>query len=215
MNQVLKTKQKQKQHLLERVLTQQVQLISLKELVLMAGFVFGGAALRAGMQVLPSVEPITFFALLAGWLFGRTKGFAVGASSLYVSNFLVFGGQGPWTLPQALAFGAAGWLGGLMSKRLRYIEAIGFMLAATLVFELIMNFYSGLFFGGNILLAFFTGSVFAGIHLVSNLGFALALPAAGRQLQKYGGFHEKGFIARSTRLLNRPAEPARQPGTKG
>jgi len=194
---------KQKQSLLQRLLSQQLQIISLKELLLMSGFVIGASALRAGMQFLPSVEPITFFAVLSGWLFGRTKGFAVGASSLYVSNFFVFGGQGPWTIVQALSFGIAGWLGGLASKRLRYVEAIGYMLGATIVFEIIMNVFSGMFFGGNVLLAFFTGSLFAGFHLISNLVFALLLPSAGRQIQKYGGFHEKGFIARSTRALAR------------
>ena len=69
------------------------------------------------MQAVPSAEPLTFFAILAGWLFGRNKGFLAGASSLYISNFFMFGGQGPWSIFQAVGFGIAGWLGGTLRKK--------------------------------------------------------------------------------------------------
>jgi energy-coupling factor transport system substrate-specific component len=196
----LKGVQRTRQSLVQRLLQQQLQILSLKEALLMGGFIIGAAGLRAAMQFMPSVEPITFFAILSGWLLGGRKGFVVGASALYVSNFLCFGGQGPWTVFQGLAFGIAGYMGGFISKRLTYIESIIYMLGATIVFELILNVFSGVFFGGNILLAFFTGAIFAGIHLVSNLVFAFLLPAAGRQLAK-GGFHEKGFLSRGARAL--------------
>ncbi len=199
-----------KQPLLQKLLSKELQIISLKEALVMVGFVIGAAGLRAGMQFLPSVEPITFFAILSGWLLGKNKGVVVGAGALYASNFLVFGGQGPWTIVQAFAFGAAGYMGGFISKRLTYIEAILYMLGATVVFEIILNVFSGIFFGGNIILAFFTGSLFAGIHIISNLVFAFLLPVAGRQLKK-GGFHEKNFLARHAAILNRKlglSEPA-------
>ncbi len=199
--QLLKLKTKQKSSLIHKLLSQQLQIISLKEALVMAGFIGLAAGLRAGMQFMPSVEPITFFAVLSGWLFGWRKGFIVGASSLYLSNFICFGGQGPWTPFQAVAFGAAGFLGGLISKRLTYIEAIGYMLGATIVFEIIMNAFSGIFFGGNIFLAFFTGIIFSAIHIVSNLVFAFMLPSVGHQVRKYGGFHEKGFFAGAARRL--------------
>ncbi len=169
----------------------------------MSMFVMLGAGLRAAMQFIPSVEPVTFFAVLAGWLFGSIRGFMVGATTLYVSNFLVFGGQGPWTPFQAISFGIAGLLGGLISKRMRYIEAIGCMLAATIVFELIMNLFSGIFFGGNILLAFFTAGYFIVVHVISNISFALLMPVVGRKMRDFGGFHEKGFISRVAGTLAR------------
>jgi len=189
--------------LMQRLLQQQLQIIKLKELLTLCGFVVGAAALRAAMQGLPSVEPITFFAMLGGMLFGRVKGFMVGAGSLYISNFLVFGGQGPWTPVQALAFGVAGFLGGLVSRRRGLLEAVGYMLAATLIFEIIMNTFSGLFFGGNFLLAFYTGSLFMVVHLVSNLIFAPLLPYAAKKIALFGGFDEKGFVARSARVLRK------------
>ena len=93
-----------------------MQVIKLKEVLALLGFSIGAAALRAAMQEFPSVEPITFFSILAGWQFGRKKGFMVGATSLYISNFLVLGGQGPWTPFQMAGFGIAGYLGGFLNN---------------------------------------------------------------------------------------------------
>ncbi len=131
--------------------------------------------------------------MLGGWLFGRKKGFLIGASSLYISNFFVFGGQGPWTLPQLFCFGVAGWLGGLVGKKLNFIKSIFVMLLATVFFELVMNAYSAIFFGGNLLLALVTALPFSLTHLVSNAVFALALPFFAQRLVREG-FHEKEFI---------------------
>ncbi|MCX6709808.1 MAG: hypothetical protein NTV63_02520, partial [Candidatus Woesearchaeota archaeon] len=94
--------------------SREIQVLRLREILVLSGFILGAAGLRATMQFLPSVEPLTFFAMLSGFLFGKKKGFIAGASSLYLSNFLVFGGQGPWTLFQALGFGIAGFLGGFL-----------------------------------------------------------------------------------------------------
>ena len=211
MKALLKLKTVQESSLVHRLLTQQLHIIGLKEALVLAGFIGLAAALRAAMQFLPSVEPITFFALLSGWLFGWKKGFFVGASALYLSNFVCLGGQGPWTPFQAVAFGVAGFLGGLISRRFTYIEAVGYMLGATIVFEIIMNLFSGIFFGGNILLAFFTGLIFSAIHLVSNLVFAFLLPQAGRRVRDFGGFNEKGFFAGTARRLARLGHPAGGP----
>src|SRR3989344_1371577 len=87
----------------------QMQLLKLREWLVVMGFVFGGALLRIPMQVVPSAEPITFFAILSGWLFGKKKGFITGALAGYLSNFLMFGGQGPWTIFQMLGWGIAGF----------------------------------------------------------------------------------------------------------
>ena len=52
----------------------QLQVIKLKEWLIVIGFIGGASLLRIPMQALPSVEPITFYAILAGWLFGKKKG---------------------------------------------------------------------------------------------------------------------------------------------
>ncbi len=172
-------------------LQKQMQVLSLKEWLLLIGFVFGAALLRVPMQAVPSAEPLTFFAILAGWLFGKKKGFLVGASSLYVSNFLVMGGQGPWTLFQALGFGIGGFLGGFLRKKSRIWEAIVMIAIGTLIFEIIMNLSSAIFFPAGILTLFFTATPFILVHLVSNSIFALFLPKAKELIYEKGKFNER------------------------
>lgn len=178
----------------------QIQILNLKEYLILAGFIAGGAALRAAMQPLPSVEPITFIAMLAGWLFGWKKGFIVGASSLYLSNFICLGGQGPWTIFQALGFGIAGFLGGMLSRiklerhensRVKTIAfigaAVGIAAVSTIIYEIIMNAASIPFFG---ITAFITALPFGIVHIASNLSFAAALPKARQFINEKGGFSE-------------------------
>ena len=65
-----KLKEKSKDKLALHLLLKQLEIFKLKEYILLAGFMLGGALLRIPMQAVPSAEPITFFAMLAGWLFG-------------------------------------------------------------------------------------------------------------------------------------------------
>ena len=179
------------QRMAVHALQKQLQVLKLKEWLILFGFIGGAAALRIPMQAVPSAEPLTFFAILAGWLFGRNKGFLAGASSLYISNFFMFGGQGPWTLFQALGFGIAGWLGGTLRKKASYFEVIIVAVIATLAFEIIMNSLTPFIFGTSIFVAFALALPFVMVHLVSNLIFALALPSAKKFIDKKGGFNEK------------------------
>jgi energy-coupling factor transport system substrate-specific component len=170
----------------------QLQLIKLKEWLLVIGFAGLAAFLRVPMQAVPSAEPLTFFAILAGWLFGRNKGFIVGASSLYISNFLVMGGQGPWTPFQALGFGIAGWVGGLLRKNASIFEIVTISVIGTLIFELIINSATPLMLGGaSIFTAFALAIPFTLVHLVSNLLFAFGLKPAKKYIEEKGGFDEK------------------------
>ncbi|MFC1691679.1 DUF6580 family putative transport protein [Nanoarchaeota archaeon] len=175
-----KLKQKSALSVKERIALKAVQLqlqnIQLKEYIMMASFIMGAALLRVPMQAIPSAEPLTFFAILGGWMFGRNKGAVIGAGSLIMSNFYVMGGQGPWSPFQALSFGAAGFLGGFLRKNARWFEVVGITILATLTFEIIMNVYSGFFFGGRILLAFLSALPFIGVHLVSNTMFSFLIP---------------------------------------
>jgi energy-coupling factor transport system substrate-specific component len=180
------------QRLAIRSLQKQLQLLRLKEILVLIGFTVGAALLRIPMQAVPSAEPLTFFAILAGWLFGRSKGFAVGASSLWISNFFMFGGQGPWTPFQALGFGIAGFFGGFLRKNASIFEILLVTLTATLAFEIIMNSFTPLMLGGaGIFLAFFLALPFTLVHLVSNFIFAFGLKPAKKFIEKTGGFDEK------------------------
>ncbi|MEM0230622.1 MAG: DUF6580 family putative transport protein [Candidatus Woesearchaeota archaeon] len=222
MEQLLKLKQKARQESKQSALLKaqlaistvqkQMQVLKLKEYILMGGFIVGGAVLRALMQPLPSVEPITFIALLTGWMFGSKKGFIVGASSLYISNFLCIGGQGPWTPFQALGFGIAGFLGGLLSRfklksgtsslKMKALILPAMLIAAisTIIYEIIMNAASIPIWG---VAAFVTALPFGLIHLISNLSFAAMLPKARNFIDEKLGFSE---VPRLQEMLNKLKE---------
>lgn len=179
-----------KQRLALEALQKTIQVLNLKEALFLISFSLGGALLRIPMQSVPSAEPITFFAILAGWLFGRYKGAAVGASSLYISNYFMFGGHGPWSLFQAIGFGAAGYLGGFLRDKAKWYDALIVAAGSTLIFEIIMNGYTALS-GANIFIAFFFALPFLAVHMISNLIFALFLPKARKLVWEKGGFDEK------------------------
>ncbi len=210
-----KSEQKQElkpaQKLALHAVQKQLQLLKLEEWLVIIGFVFGGAALRVPMQAIPSAEPITFFAILSGWLFGKKKGFLTGASAGYLSNFFMFGGQGPWTIFQMLAWGTAGFLGGFIknikpkkSYFVYWLKAIipVFLIAivSTLIFEIIMNISWVLFFPYSIFALFLSGLPFLFIHLISNIIFSLFLPFARKIIYEKGRFNE---IELCNSLINR------------
>lgn len=202
-----KSKQKEEQKLKPaqkvalHAVQKQLQLLRLKEWLVVIGFVFGGAALRVPMQAIPSAEPITFFAILAGWLFGKKKGFLTGAAAGYMSNFFMFGGQGPWSIFQMLGWGIAGFLGGFIKdikpKKNYFIFWIKSILPilliaviGTLIFEVIMNVSWVLFMPYSIFALFLSGLPFLFVHLVSNILFSLFLPFARKVVYEKGKFNE-------------------------
>lgn len=172
-------------------LQKQLQILDYKEWLLMFGFIFGAAMLRVPMQAVPSAEPITFFAILAGWLFGWKKGFFVGVSSLYVSNFVTMGGQGVWTIFQALGFGVIGFLGGFLRKKSTIFETLTIVTAGTVIYEIIVNIGSIMFFPIGIIGIFISALPFSITHIVSNVIFASFLPKTKEVIEKKGGFDER------------------------
>ena len=192
-----KTKQKseqeltQKERLAQKLVQKQLQVLKLKEWLVVIGFMFGAAALRVPMQAIPSAEPITFFALLAGWLFGKRKGFLVGAGALCASNFLVFGGQGIWTIFQALGFGVAGMLGGFLGKKAGLWKVIGVTALATVLFEFIVNVGSIFMFPFAVFSLFLTALPFSLVHITSNACFAFLLPKTKKLIYEKGEFNQK------------------------
>ncbi|MFH1591349.1 MAG: ECF transporter S component [archaeon] len=187
----LQASNKAEQRLACHALSKHIQLIELKEWLLMGGFAVGGALLRVPMQAIPSAEPITFFAILTGVLLGPWRGIAVGVSSLYLSNFMVMGGQGPWTLFQAIGFGAAGLFGGMLRKRPGVLSSMLVAVVATVVFEIVMNLSSVFLFPHGLLGIFLTAIPFSMVHILSNTAFAALIPSAVKLTRKTGNLDEK------------------------
>ncbi|MBN1157529.1 hypothetical protein JXA85_07960 [Candidatus Woesearchaeota archaeon] len=190
-----KTEQKQELSVKQKVaiasLVKHLQVLEMKEWLLLAGFTIGGALLRVPMQALPSAEPITFFAILGGWLFGKKKGLIAGATAFYISNFFCFGGQGPWSLFQVIGAGAAGLLGGFLRKNASVFEVLLVAFIATLAFEISVNIGSLSFFPYPIFVLFLSALPFMLVHAVSNIIFASGMKPFKRFIEKKGGFDEK------------------------
>lgn len=187
----LKSEQKMALHALQK----QKQILELKEWLFIMGFIGIGSLLRVPMQAFPNVEPLTFFALLTGWLFGWKKGAMAGASSLYISNFLVFGGQGPWAIFQVIGYGLVGFLGGFLRKKSTLLEVLLITLIATITLQLIFNLGWSIIIGFNFLAAMVTGFIFTITHVVSNLVFATLLPKVRKIVYESGKFDEKQLCA--------------------
>jgi energy-coupling factor transport system substrate-specific component len=77
-----------------------------KEVALVGMLGTVSAVLRIPFAAVPSVQPCTYLIICAGYVFGPTAGFMVGAITALVSNFFL--GQGPWTVFQIFAWGMAG-----------------------------------------------------------------------------------------------------------
>lgn len=170
-------------------LQRHLSILKLEEVLLMITFITAAILGRILLQPFPSVEPITFFALLAGSLFGIRKGMAVGASSWYLSNFFMFGGQGPWTLVHIGAGAMAGLLGGLMLRKPTIIKSVIAITLSTIIFELAINTMSGLLFYG-LTISFITAIPFATIHIISNIILSMMLPKSNTTILKKGKLDE-------------------------
>ncbi len=142
---------------------------------------------RAAMQGIPSVEPMSAISLIVGMLFGSRVGFVFGAKAMFLSNFLVMGGQGPWTIFQALGMGLGGFLGGfLKDKKITFGRVALVTLAATVIYEIIVNLgWLALFpFSYSLLaLSFITAIPFSLIHIASNLSFSALIPKSVSRLE--------------------------------
>ncbi len=136
----------------------------------------GGIAGRVAFQHVPSVEPLVAAAVAAGFYGTWRHGAFVGAAGFAASNALVWGGQGPWTLFQALGAGGAGLLGAALAGRGAGAVRFGAALVGgTVAFEAAVNI-GGLaavpFLGAATLLA---AVPFGLVHLASTIGFGMML----------------------------------------
>lgn len=87
-----------------------------RELVLLSVMCALAVASRVVIQI-PDFKPMLGILMIAGIAFGAEAGFLTGAISAFASNF--FFSQGPWTPWQMLAYGAGGFLAGLLFHRRR------------------------------------------------------------------------------------------------
>ena len=197
-----KTKLNAEQKMALHALQKQKQILELKEWLFVIGFIGIASLLRVPMQIIPNAEPLTFFALLAGWLFGWKKGILAGTSSLYISNFLVFGGNGPWTIFQVIGYGLVGFLGSLLRKKATMFEVLSMAFIATLSLQLIFNLGWSIFIGFNFFMAMLTGLVFTAVHIASNLIFATLLPRIRKMVYETGKFDEKELCSNLIAELN-------------
>jgi hypothetical protein len=147
---------------------------------------------RAAFQFIPSVEPLTPLAILSGFMFGPIAGFISGASGFFLSNFLVWGGQGPWTIFQCFGAGVAGFVGGMFGvvNKSRWKILLATLLGITL-FELIVTTGNGLlfsFFGFSALLIYFVTSLpFSLVHIASSIGFSMFFYEFKERVKKLKG----------------------------
>jgi energy-coupling factor transport system substrate-specific component len=152
-----------------------------REVAVVGALAAVGAAGRVLFVAVPSVQPATFIAIMAGYVFGAELGFMVGALIALLSN--LFLGQGPWTPWQMLAWGLAGASGSLASPGrggVRVWPVAAISTAWGFFFGWLMNLWSWLSFVYPLTWkSYFTICVtsfwFDSFHAAGNLLFALFL----------------------------------------
>jgi len=159
----------------------------------MITFITAAVLGRIVLQGFPSVEPITFFTILAGSLLGWKKGLTTGASAWYLSNFFMFGGQGPWTIVHIASGAITGLLAGFfLYKKTTLPRVLTITIITTILFELSINTMSGLLFFG-LIPSFLSAIPFTITHIISNTILSLAIPKAKKEITKKGKLNQKGL----------------------
>jgi hypothetical protein len=161
--------------------------VSISPLLATTGLTAAGIAGRAGLQHVPSVEPLIAVAVASGFYFGAKEGFMAGASGYYLSNFLVYGGQGPWTIFQVAGAGLAGLSGALLGKsfdgKIAFFSSI---LVGVTAFELLVNLGSlGFSFSTGGLTYLVAAIPFTFTHFASTIGFGLMLYGSKEKIGLY------------------------------
>ncbi len=126
---------------------------------------------RSIFQYFPSVEPLIPLYIFLSYYGGRI--FAVeGAIAFYFSNFLVYGGQGPWTIFQVIGTYLACYTAYKIPKR-RYNLYLSTILGISL-YEFTVNigwmFSTGIF---NLWYSFIPAIPYSLTHIISSLGFVM------------------------------------------
>lgn len=165
--------------------------ITTKALTATAALTASGIIGRVALQHVPSVETVLPVAIAVAFYAGKKQGLASGMTGFYATNFLVYGGQGPWTFFQVAGAGlaalSAAYMGRISSGRKMYFASL---VVGTAAFELAINAGS-LFFSGVGLLSmpvYLLAAVpFALTHLASTVGFGVTLYGFDRTLRSVYG----------------------------
>lgn len=129
---------------------------------------------------LQGFKPVTAIIIISSLHFGAESGFMVGAMTALISNFYL--SQGPWTPFQMLTWGLIGFFAGLLSERLKKNKAwlLIYGAIAGILFSMLMDIYSVLWYDGGFNLSRYIASVissirFTVIYAISNVIFLLIL----------------------------------------
>lgn len=153
-----------------------------REVAVVGALAAVGVAGRVLFAAVPGVQPATFIAILAGYVFGMEPGFMVGALIALLSN--IFLGHGPWTPWQMLAWGLAGASGGFLAaltrRKIRVLPIAALCTVWGFLFGWMMNFWFWLSFVypltvRSYLAANATSFWFDFFHAAGNLFFAVVL----------------------------------------
>lgn len=107
-----------------------------RELVLLAVMSALAVAARTAFIAVPNFKPITAIIMITGIALGAEAGFLTGAVSAFASNFIF--GQGPWTPWQMVAYGLAGFIAGILFRKLNRekrlpLAIVGFLLVLLVI----------------------------------------------------------------------------------
>jgi len=178
-----------------------------RELVIIAVLCAIAVAGRAAFFMLPQFKPVVALVIIAGVAFGGEAGFLVGAMTGFVSNF--FFGQGPWTPWQMFAFGAIGFLAGIlfhkgMLRREKTPLAVFGAFATLIIYGGIMNpafviIYQGAPTKAMFLAAYLQGIPFDLVHAAATMTFMLLvsqpmLEKLDRIKEKYGLMINRDYL---------------------
>lgn len=128
---------------------------------------------RIGFAYIPFFKPVSAMVVVAGMTLGPGCGFACGAMSALISNFVF--GQGLWTPFQMLAWGFIGLMSGLCSRILlksRWVM-IPWGMMSGITFSLIMDIFTMLWMDGGFNLSRYVVLIMAalpvtGIYMLSD-----------------------------------------------
>ncbi len=136
-----------------------------------------GVSGRILLDPIPNVQPVTVLVLLTGAYYGAPRAIALAATVALASNVLLLG-HGPWTLFQAIGWGAIGLAGSLLANRIlmRGRVRIGLLAVIAAVSGLAFNWFvslSILFEAGSSMLVpyLLNGLVFDLYHVAGNVLF--------------------------------------------
>lgn len=167
--------------------------ITTKALTATAVLTVSGMIGRVALQHVPSVETVLPVAIAVGFYAGKKQGLASGVMGFYATNFLIWGGQGPWTFFQAAGAGlaavSAAYMSRISSSRKMYFASL---LVGAASYELVINAGSLFFSAGALFSApayLLSATPFAVTHFISTLGFGVTLYGIEGKLRSvYGRF---------------------------